>query len=230
MKVESITLRRWNSSRYQVTVWADGVVRWDAESGPRLGAWQGWADSTWTSTLAEMASVLPKSAATPNSDASLVIETPKRRIEHSLGGAAEHPEVWALGMLVDGICAHIRWLPFDVTGADDLAVFGGGQALTFRGSGANADALAVPDAMLVLAGSFASPTTSPTLENNYTEIRESLIEDGALTLVDDAFVMTRHLVYESPSASASVLAGSNTNGRRAWRDPMGRTWAELFVQ
>ena len=90
----------------------------------------------------------------------------------------------------------------------------------------SARGLATTDALVVLAGSAAATSTVPTLEDTYAEQRSGLAADGGFELGSDRFVVTRHLLFQSPSAAASVMAGSNTNGRRAWRDSHGRTWAD----
>lgn len=66
-------------------------------------------------------------------------------------------------------------------------------------------------------------------QSSYRELRSQLIDDGTLVLDEDTFRLSRHLLFTSPSAAASVLAGSNTSGRRAWRDAAGRAWSELAL-
>ena len=59
------------------------------------------------------------------------------------------------------------------------------------------------------------------------EQRAQLEANGVFELRQDRFLLTRHLYFRSPSAAASVISGSNTNGRHAWRDDVGHSWADL---
>ncbi|MFF7406047.1 MULTISPECIES: DUF4357 domain-containing protein [Streptomyces] len=55
-------------------------------------------------------------------------------------------------------------------------------------------------------------------------MRELLLEDGTRVKLDENHLeLTRRHVFASPSAAASVLDGTNYNGRTAWVDSKGRT-------
>ncbi|MFJ8730631.1 DUF4357 domain-containing protein [Streptomyces bauhiniae] len=55
-------------------------------------------------------------------------------------------------------------------------------------------------------------------------MRDLLVEDGTLVKLDNSHLeLTRDYVFASPSAAASVLAGTNYNGRTARVDSKGRT-------
>ena len=114
-----------------------------------------------------------------------------------------------------------------MTGSKDFASWAFGTPVWMRVGSSFASGLAAKGSIVVLAGCQASTTTSPSLESNYKEARTNLIDDGALLLEGDHFRLTRHLHFPSPSAAASVLVGSNTSGRRAWRNAVGDTWSEL---
>lgn len=227
MNFESITLSRAGSAAHQVTIWSDGVARWDGERGLRAGAWQSMADADWLKALGGLLAGLPPPLAMGEAPDRLVIETVKKRRTYPLARRASPAAVWRIGMVLDGICVHLPWSPLDVTGHCDLSAWAGGRWMMFRQGVAYGSGLVQPDGLLLLAGSVASPATAPTLEENYHEIRAGLIEDGGLELSGDTLRLTRHVLFTSPSAPACVLAGSNTNGRRAWRDEDGASWADL---
>jgi hypothetical protein len=131
-----------------------------------------------------------------------------------------------LATLIDGMASLTNWTPLDVTGEVDLAGWASAIPMTMSGGSCSARALATTAGLVVLAGSAAATSTAPTLEDTYAEQRSRLAADGGLELGSDRFLVTRHLMFQSPSAAASVMAGSNTNGRRAWRDSHGRSWAD----
>jgi len=225
---ESITLSRTGDHAYQVTIWSDGVVRWDGQSGQRMGAWQATLAPDW---LEALSSELPRlGASTRNKNGksgSIVVDTSKGRSTYALARRADPAPAWRIGMLIDGICSHVLWVPLDASRACDYSPWASGRWMRFVQGSARGEALARTEGLLLLAGSTANTATAATLGHVYKSTREDLVENGGLVLVGNEFLVTRHLLFSSPSAPASVLAGSNTNGRRAWKDPGGATWAEL---
>jgi hypothetical protein len=62
----------------------------------------------------------------------------------------------------------------------------------------------------------------------YEALRSQLISEGALELLDhDTYVLTKPIVFKSPSAAASVLMAGSLNGRLVWKDITGKTLKEL---
>lgn len=62
----------------------------------------------------------------------------------------------------------------------------------------------------------------------YQQLRHRLIEEGALEpITDEQFRLTKPVVFDSPSAAASVMSGGSKNGRIEWRDARGVTLKEL---
>lgn len=229
MKLRSITLSRASPHAYQLTFWGDGVARCDAVDGPRPGAWQGRVDARWIDRLAPLVESLPPSRST--SPVLTIVAEDEDGRHHSFRAAhgREATELWLVSTLLDGMSANTTWAPLDVTEELDLNDWAEGISMSLRQGSCVAQGLARPEGIVVLAGSIVSPSTSPTLEENYKHERAALVSSGALVLGDhDRYVLQRHLWFQAPSASASVLAGSNTNGRKAWRDRFGRPWSEVF--
>ena len=228
MIFESITLHRTDTHAYQVTIWSDGVVRWNGRTASRMGAWQAMLDADWLDALSGLLADLPSPGRKGIADGeSLVVETSKGRMAYELTRRAVSIGVWHIGMLIDGMCVHSQWSPLDVSEGADFSPWASGHWMTFVQGAARGQALARPEGLLLLAGSTASTSTAPTLEDVYKTTRAELLDDGGLVLVGDVLVLTRHLLFSSPSAPACVLAATNTNGRRAWRDASGASWAQL---
>ena len=60
--------------------------------------------------------------------------------------------------------------------------------------------------------------------SGYRQIREALLEDKSIVReTDKTFRFARDVLFTSPSAAASVLAGGAYNGREAWKDSSGRS-------
>ncbi|MGW5351844.1 DUF4357 domain-containing protein [Streptomyces sp. NPDC004031] len=79
------------------------------------------------------------------------------------------------------------------------------------------------DGFLVRKGSRAE-AQAKMLSRSYQRVRDLLVEDGTLVkLGRDHLELTRDYVFASPSAAASVLAGTNYNGRTVWVDSKGRS-------
>lgn len=159
-------------------------------------------------------------------DVVVVTETGDGRLSESAVIGQESQALWLLATVLDGIASSATWAPLDIRDEVDFGQWISAVPMVFIQGACFANGLANDLGVVVLAGSVASTSTAPTLEPNYADRRSELAEDGSFELVADRFVLTRHLAFDSPSAAASVFAGSNTNGRRAWRDTHGRTWAD----
>lgn len=226
--INAITLARSGFAEYQITYWNDGVARFDGRHGQRQGAWTARVPGSWFGAAAKLARNLESGWRRKDDDSvTIVLDTVDARLMYEGPAADEPPSLWVLSTLIDGMSQRTTWAPLDVTGADDFEKFGSGTPLWMSVGGATATGFGLAGAVLVLAGSRASTSTSGSLEDPYQSARTALIDGGALSLLDDLFLLSRHLLFDSPSAAASVMAGSNTNGRRAWKDSLGRTWSDL---
>lgn len=226
--ITSLTLARHGQRGYRITIWPDGVARFDGCTDTRQGAWECYFDPQWFAWVADLSrDIEPGKQETSDSPVTLVIETADNRFVYESGDKHEPGSFWLLGTAIDGLAHRVHWIPLDVTGANDFARWATGVPVWMSIGSAIASGFAADGSIVVLAGGHASTTTSPSLEANYKEMRTSLIDDDALSLDGDHFRITRHLYFASPSAAASVLVGFNTSGRRAWRNSKGHAWSEL---
>ena len=226
--ITSLTLARHGQHQYQVTLWSDGLARFDGQAGVRQGAWESHFAPQWFAWVAGLARDLePGEHMTSDSPVTLIVETADNRFVYESGDRHEPGSFWLLGTAIDGLAQRVHWIPLDVTGANDFARWATGIPMWMSIRNAIASGIGAEGSIVVLAGSQASTTTSPSLEANYKKLRTSLIADDAFSLDGDHFRVTRHIHFASPSAAASVLGGSNTSGRRAWRNSHGHAWSEL---
>ena len=89
---------------------------------------------------------------------------------------------------------------------------------------AEAEAVDDPRGFIVLAGAVG-PARDGGMSAGYLRLREQLRGDG--TLVEEAgqIRLTRNYSFDSPSAAAMIIVGSNRNGPATWKDHMNRTLA-----
>lgn len=87
----------------------------------------------------------------------------------------------------------------------------------------------VPNGFLILTGSEAVHQERPSVEKWPwpRNIRQKLLEEGALEDNHDRLVFTKDVELSSPSAAAAVIHGGHANGLTAWKTREGRTLKEM---
>lgn len=209
----SLTLHRTGVAAYQVTLWADGVARWDGEAGvSRAGTWQARFPVGWVKHLAPHVDALPARVRPAKGDAptvTLVVE----KYDGTTASIAvdllhcKRTPVWTLVTLIEGVTAQLAW-----TSADD-----GSVRVHLRQRRCHGVGRWYPDGRLVVeVGSRASSAEAPSLTGGYRRSRQRLIEEGVLVLSDSGLFFTREHVFGSASHAATVLTGHNTSGPNAW--------------
>lgn len=98
--------------------------------------------------------------------------------------------------------------------------------LRLQGPDVTATGSEVADGFIVYSGSRARIATTASFQFGRRR-RDELL--GAAVLIEDgdAYVLTRDLVFRSPSEAAAVLLGRNANGRTEWRTESGQTLKEI---
>lgn len=86
-----------------------------------------------------------------------------------------------------------------------------------------------PNGIVVLAGSQAVLDERPSSKKWpwAHNMRQNLIDEGALTAKVDHLVFNRDTEFSSPSAAAAVVHGGHTNGLLVWKNKDGKTLKEL---
>jgi SAM-dependent methyltransferase/predicted DNA-binding transcriptional regulator AlpA len=77
------------------------------------------------------------------------------------------------------------------------------------------------------AGAQARSKATASLSASNQRLREQLINDGLLVERSGHLELTERYLFDSPTAAASTLTGTNTNGLISWMDDQGRTLKQL---
>jgi len=226
MTINSVTLHRSEPVDYQLTLWADGIARWDGEKGvTRTGAWQALVPAAWPRNLAGILDLLPPPAR-PSSVApvTVVIDDGGTIRRHSGDPATAGVGLWTIITLLEGIAAQAQWEPIGAPLPPPGTHLVGYRV---RDIAATAHWSPAGSTTTVLAGSGASCAEAPSLTREYRRKRQELLDDGTLALDGDRLIFTTDHAFTSPSAAATIVAGSNTNGRTAWRTDDGTPISRL---
>ena len=87
----------------------------------------------------------------------------------------------------------------------------------------------VPNGFLVLKGSEAVWKERPSVEKWPwpRNMRQKLVEEGALEHRENRLLFTQDIEFSSPSAAAAVIHGGHANGLIAWKTSKGRTLKDI---
>ena len=141
---------------------------------------------------------------------------------------------------MEGFLERIR-LVLPVLGLDVLAANAqqvptqGVLTLRLESGNAKAECAVREGQFIVKKGSTGKETDQESLSESYRDLRATLKKDGVLQASGDGLVMfSQDFAFESPSAAASMVTGSNINGRVAWKvvgeDITYKEWQERQVQ
>lgn len=104
-----------------------------------------------------------------------------------------------------------------------------GPTFTFSAAGASGRAREVGEAFVLLKGATCRKQGVPSW-TSFKALRDRLVAERRLVThpTETAnFVTVEDIPFQSPSAAASVIAGRNTNGRKAWRvEGTGQSYQE----
>ena len=95
--------------------------------------------------------------------------------------------------------------------------------LHLKAKGADASGLETADGFMVLAGAQARIDEVPSIPNNVSAMRKSLLERSILVEEGSHYTRVQDYMFNSPSMAASFLMARSTNGRVEWKLADGRT-------
>lgn len=104
------------------------------------------------------------------------------------------------------------------------------EQLTLTKRGVSAAGREVGDGFVVFRGSLARYSEVPSIHDWLKNLRQQLLEREVLVKEGNAYVFTQDYRFNSPSAAAGVVMGSNANGRRAWTDARGVSLRQLHAE
>lgn len=103
----------------------------------------------------------------------------------------------------------------------------GGSRLFLVGPDAKAEGEDQAGGFLVIAGSLARASETPTLQQNVQDLRKRLIKEGRLVVDGQSLRLTHDHLFSSPSTAATCFLARSANGRTEWKDSTGRTLREI---
>jgi len=92
--------------------------------------------------------------------------------------------------------------------------------------GADAQGERTSDGFVVYKGSIASDSTTSSMANSSLRLKESLIDNGDLQLVNGNYIFTEDYIFSSPTTAAVIVMGRNANGLIEWKLTDGKTLKE----
>ena len=101
------------------------------------------------------------------------------------------------------------------------------ELLYMKGADAEATGYEVADGFVVLKGSYARTTETPSIHPYLVEIRQSLVSRKIFGLDGSQYVLEQDYTFNSPSQAAAVMMGRTANGRIEWKNENGTTLKEL---
>ena len=104
------------------------------------------------------------------------------------------------------------------------------QTLNLAKRGVTATGREVGDGFIVFKGSQARYSEVASIHDWLRNLRQQLLDRQVLVQDGNAYVFTQDYRFNSPSAAAGVVMGSNANGRRAWEDERGRSLKQLHAE
>lgn len=101
----------------------------------------------------------------------------------------------------------------------------------FSGAGFSAKAIVsgISGNWIIKKESMAKLNVANAISKGAIKSRDQLLNDGILITNTDGLIFSKDCSFTSPSIAASVVCGSNTNGRTAWKLTPNKTYADWEV-
>lgn len=94
--------------------------------------------------------------------------------------------------------------------------------------GAKAFGKLIDEGFLVLAGSQAPCSTTPSIGSKLLDLRNQLLKDKILNTKGDNLIFESDYLFTSPSQAAAIVIGGSANGWIEWKDENGKTLDEIL--
>lgn len=111
--------------------------------------------------------------------------------------------------------------------SSDMGLAGVKLTFTVKKTGVIATGAMTDEGFVVFAGSAGSKVIRDTLPPSWKALRDQHIASGIIAVTATALTFTKDVLFSSPSAAASILAGSNRNGRQDWKASDGRSIRQI---
>ena len=93
--------------------------------------------------------------------------------------------------------------------------------------GANARGISTTEGFVVLKNSRIADSVTRSFPDNYLHLRDKLLYNKAIIQDPEGLVLTRDLLFSSPSTAASIIMGRSANGLAEWKTKDGRILKSL---
>ena len=93
--------------------------------------------------------------------------------------------------------------------------------------GANARGISTTEGFVVLKNSRIADSVTRSFPDNYLHLRDKLLYNKAIVQDLEGLVLTRDLLFSSPSTAASIVMGRSANGLAEWKTKDGRILKSL---
>jgi len=79
------------------------------------------------------------------------------------------------------------------------------------------------DGFVVLKGSELASSTVPSFPKGFNALREELLESDSVIEEQGRYILSKDILFSSPSAAAVVIMGRSANGLLEWKNNSGKT-------
>lgn len=93
--------------------------------------------------------------------------------------------------------------------------------------GADAKGEPTSEGFVVFKESKAAGSTVASMTQSFLNLRQRLIDEGAIKLIGDVYLFTEDYIFTSPSTASSIILGRNSNGLTEWKLKNGKTLKEF---
>lgn len=93
--------------------------------------------------------------------------------------------------------------------------------------GANARGISTTEGFVVLKNSRIADSVTRSFPDNYLHLRDKLLYNKTIVQDPEGLVLTRDLLFSSPSTAASIIMGRSANGLAEWKTKDGRILKSL---
>ena len=83
------------------------------------------------------------------------------------------------------------------------------------------------EGFMIFKTSEAALEPLPSLPGGYRRLQEDLMKNEILKPAGEKLIFDKNHIFDSPSAAATIVAGSPKNGNISWRDISGKTLKEI---
>lgn len=97
-------------------------------------------------------------------------------------------------------------------------------------SGLKASALQTDEGVVVLPGSEAALEVMSSLSMGYRTLRQKLINNGVMHLVESKYIFKQKYLFDSPTPAAAVIVGYNISGPQNWKNINGKSLKDIEAE